>query len=183
MTLLSDLEALDLSAILDARVTISGSLSSDGITAVLDGDTIQTALGGLGDPLSLLSSLQNPEALVGPLLGAFGELAGSLDIDDFPLAEYVEAVREGAEILAELLGIGGEPVLERLIAAPLKTVEQGAEAAMAGFVRVGGRELDRFGSVVGVLEGGAPTDPAQLARLAVEALVPAGAGALGQLRA
>ena len=182
MSLLSDLEALDLRQIVEARGTITVSLTGGGVAALLDADTISTALGDLGDPLSLLSGLDDPQALVGPLLGAFAGLAGELGIDDFPLSAYVDAVRDGAEILADLLGAGGEPVLERLIAAPLSGVQAGAEQAMAGFVRIGGRELDRFSTTVTALERGAPTDPAQLARLAVEALVPAGAGTLGALR-
>ena len=80
MSLLEDLEALDLSNILDARASISVSINGTEIQALLGGGAAQTVLGDLGTTLAdLRASLDNPAALLQPLIDAIDDLPRDLD--------------------------------------------------------------------------------------------------------
>src|SRR5437870_5806695 len=106
MSLLDDLEHLDLSGIVSARGTLSASLSVEGnpgLKALLDGGAVQSVLGELSTTLEMLrKSADNPAALVSPLVDAVGELAEPLNLKNLNIDQYLKAVQEGAEILMRI---------------------------------------------------------------------------------
>lgn len=183
MTLLDDLQALDFSAVLDARASISLSTSGGGLPQ-LSASGAGALLGDVGGALDSLSRLSDPADLIAPLVAAAEELAGSLGAQAPDIAGLVAAVREGAELIARLFGgLGEEPVLGRVLGGALEQLASTAEHGMAGFMDSVGGELDNMHALVARAEGGLPTQPAALAEFLVEALVPFDIGDLRGLRA
>ena len=184
MTLLEDLESLDLSAVVDARGRISGAISSPELTSILEGGAAQTALGGLGESLAQIQGFESPEALLRPLVDAAGGLTGSFSLESLPLGEYAGAVREGAETLARLFGdVDDEPLVARLLGMTLGRLEESAGGISDGALRVAGSELVRFRGLVETVEQGIPTDPADFADLALGVLLPFPATTVKRVRA
>src|SRR5207244_264130 len=105
MSVLDDLAGIDLSAIVDARATLSASISADDLQHLLsDVGVGPAALGQLGAALDALRQAAegHPEALVAPVLDAVAGLAGALGADHLPIGRYRDAVREGATLLGGL---------------------------------------------------------------------------------
>ena len=110
MTLLDDLQALDLSSILDAKADISLTINSDDLLALVGDGAATSVLGDLGTVIQLaLDGFDDPAALVEPILSAFSAVLGELDAD-IALDDYVEAVTVAARIVADLVAmISGDP--------------------------------------------------------------------------
>ena len=65
----------------------------------------QRILGDLGTTISAFrDGLDDPSELLAPLGGLLEELLDAVDLGDLPLADYLAAVREGAEILQGVVG-------------------------------------------------------------------------------
>ena len=111
MSLLDDLQGLDVSAIADAKVSVSASLEIPELQQLLGGDGISATLGPLNDTLSSLQgSLDNPEQLLEPLLQGVLSLAQQLNLDQALVNALLEQVGEGAGILKSVLeGLAGDP--------------------------------------------------------------------------
>src|SRR5262245_28713518 len=102
MNLLEDLKGLDVSSIVEARDTISATIGNPDLKAILSGGAVQAALGPFGEVLAKLKS-QNPAQVLQPLADGLGDLIGSFDLSNLPLVEYLDAVREGAAVIARFL--------------------------------------------------------------------------------
>jgi hypothetical protein len=175
VSLLSDLQNLNLSGILDARADIRVSVDAPEIQQILTSGAAQAALGDLGTTLTTLREAgDNPQALLSAVLGALGNLAEALDSINLPIDDYITTVRQGAEILANLLaGLSGDP--SRLGDALGRGLGATVGAVSDAVSRYAFPELDEFGrfkSLVETIEGGLPTDPAAFAGLALDALLP-----------
>src|SRR4051812_26586494 len=73
MSLLDDLQNIDLSGIVSAKGSISVSIQTPGLQAAISGGAAQTALAGLGGSLgSVRSQFSSPEALLKPIVDAVG---------------------------------------------------------------------------------------------------------------
>lgn len=184
MPLLADLESLDLSGILNARASISVSVEGADLQAVIDGGAAQSALAGLGGSIGeLTASIDSPEALLEPLVAAVGSLADRLGVDELPLDDYLGAVREGAAIVASLLGaLGGDP--DELFSgdAPFGEALDRVRAQIGDNALASLGEVGQLKRLVDTVEAGIPTGPGQLAEIAVEILLPFPAGALRTMR-
>lgn len=175
MTLLEDLQSIDLSGIIAARGSISVSVQNPEIQALLQGGAVQTALGSLGTSLQTVrDSFDDPAALIQPLMDALGELAAPLNTADLPLDDYLQAVRAGGEILARLFAdFDGDPAsLGRIAGRSLGEMLDQAEAAFSQYTHVDLGDLAEFRSVIDLVEGGVPTSPDAFADLAVQVLLP-----------
>lgn len=184
MTLIADLESLDLSGIINARASIRVSVSGPDLQAVLQGGAAQAALAGLGTSLATLrADFQNPAALLRPLMEAVSRVGG-LDIAGVPVGAYIMAVREGADIMAGLFrGLGADPeVLGRLLPISLDDAFDRARSVAGGFASVGLTDLGRFRSVIETVERGLPTDPRAFTDMVLGLLLPFPRAALTTMR-
>jgi hypothetical protein len=173
MSLLQDLESLDLTNIVNARASISVSINGAEIQGLLDGGAAQTVLGDLGSTLAeLREAIANPTALIQPLIDAIAGLP--LDLDGLDISRYLGAVREGADILIRLFAdFDGDPAsLGRSLGMSLTDVLKRAESALGDVIQVDLSELAQFRQIIDLVERGVPVDVAGFANLALDILLP-----------
>jgi hypothetical protein len=186
MTLLDDLQSLDLSPILDARGSITVTVQAPELQAVVDGGAAQAALAEAGASIAALQdSFGEPADLIQPLLDAMSELIGPLSGDALPLQEYVAAVQQGAEIIVQLFSVFDGDVTSWGSAFDIPVSDLlDTTLEMAG--RYTGTELNRLPSVRKLFErvdAGVPQDPDALIDLALGILLPFAVAPLRALRA
>ncbi|MBU1054947.1 MAG: LXG domain-containing protein [Proteobacteria bacterium] len=174
MSLLDDLKSLDISAILSARESISLSINSDDIQNVLERGAADAALSALGELLNQLrEEFDSPEKLLLPLVDAVGSIGDVIDTDYLPIAQYLEAIQSGAQIIATLIeGLGDDPTkLGKVLGLSLGDILDTASSVMnvQSFVHP---DLPRFKQIIEIVDTGRPTDPRQIAELALEILNP-----------
>ncbi|WOD39729.1 hypothetical protein [Nodosilinea sp. E11] len=185
MTLLEDLQSLDLSAIVNARADITVSINSPQLQQVLQGGAGETALGSLSEAIETLrTAADNPTALLQPLMAAIATLLEPLNIDGVPIGQYVEAVRDGTTLILSLFeGIDRDPaILGRSLGLSLSGTLSLLKAGSQGYVQAGGDALGQFRYLIDTVERGMPTDPTALAELAIEILLPFPKAGLVQVR-
>jgi hypothetical protein len=194
MTLLADLQSIDLGQIVTARASIRAAVDNPELQAVLDGGAAQSALAGLGGGLQTLrEGFDEPAALLQPLVEAVTGLLAPLSTDDLPLDRYLEAVQAGAALIAGLLqGFGSDASqfgasLPGLAGGPGGTSLGGTldrvQALVGDVTQVSlAEDLGRFRRTVELVERGVPLDPQAFAGLAVEVLLPFPRSNLLQMR-
>lgn len=173
MSLLDDLQSIDLSGVINARGSISVSISSPELQALLEGGAAQTVLGELGSTMQTLrASVDNPTALITPLIDALGELP--LDLDDLDISDYLEAVREGAAILIDLFAdFDGSPEsLGRSFGMSVSEMLEKAQSTFTDVNRVDMGELAQFRDLLTRAEAGGSFDPDVLVDLMLDVLLP-----------
>lgn len=185
MTLLDDLQGLDLSAIVDAKGSISVALDAQDLQALLGDGAVAGVLGDLGTAVqTAVAAVDDPAALVEPLAGALTQLLDAIGAD-LPVAEYAQAVAEGARVVASLIGaLSGDPLQLSL---PGSIDAGSALGKVAGGLgdhasAVSGG-LARLQSLVRTVDGGLPSDPSALVDVAMQILLPFGASAIDPVRA
>jgi phage-related protein len=154
MSLLDELRTLDVADIVSARGSISVSVNTPAMNAVVGSGAASSALGGFGASLDTIrGSFPDAKSLLSPLMESLQRLGGSIDPGDLPLDDYVAAVREGMEFIVRMVrSVGGDASsFGDIFGTPL------AEA-----MRVVG---DRAGQMSGLF-GGAASGYADLARVA-----------------
>jgi|GEM_PF-459261 len=175
MSLLEDLQNIDLSAIVEARGTLSVTVSSDDVQGLIDSGAAQAALGQIGTLIGQLEeAIENPEVLLEPLINTLLELLDDISIDGVSLEPYVDAVKEGIKIIGDLLeGFDGRT---GRIGAPMgisfSSAFEQATSALGSQRFVSLEDSDGFIGLIEQVENGVSRDPFQFAQLAVEALVP-----------
>ena len=186
MSLLEDLQSLDLSAIMNARGSISGSVSSPQVQSIVQGGAASSALGGLGSNLqSLQATFPSPEALLRPVVDAVEGLGVHFDIQSLPLPAFTDAVREGANIAGRIMSMAGSnpsdfgQIFGSSLGQVLEMVQsQAGEAGNSLASRAGA-----FGELVRLVDGNANLrNPQAVAELAAELLLPFPKASLTGLR-
>src|SRR5688572_12079846 len=111
MSLLDDLQAIDLSAIVNARGSIRVAVDDGELRALLEGGAAQAALAGLGQSIANLgSTFSSPEAILRPIADSIGGISGSISLDGLPIQRYVSAVSEGVTVILRIIeGIERDP--------------------------------------------------------------------------
>jgi len=185
VSLLDDLEALDFSAVVDARGAVTLAVSSDELQRFLEEGPAHSVLGELGPVLSRArEGFDDPEALVAPLLGALGSLTGELRVNDGVVAEIVAVVGEGSRIMAGVVGrLTGDPGLvevggERDVSTALADVAGG----VGDFAMKTARNLGKRRALLDAVERGLPRDPAQLVDVGLQVVLPFPGDVLQDLR-
>lgn len=176
MSLIEDLQSLDVSAIVNARGSISASVQGPGIQAILSGGAASSALGALGSNLqSLQGSFANPEALLRPVVQAVESLGGHFDIQDLPLPALTDAVREGATIAGRIASMasGSPSDFGQVFGTSLGEVLQLVQSKAGETGALLGSRADAFAELVRLVEGSTNTrNPRALAELATEIILP-----------
>lgn len=185
MTLLDDLQALDLSAILDGKLEVRAVIDGDAIANLVSTGAATRVLGDLGTAIQVaVDGFQHPEALAAPIVDVLAAVLDEIGIGDGPLGEYVEAVTGGAQLVAGLVGtLSGDP----------RAMSFGSTGNVGELLdRVGGPFADhaaavsgglaRFRALVQSVERGLPADPSALLGPALEILLPFPTGEIGALR-
>jgi len=173
MTLLEDLQSIDVSGVINARGSISESINSPELQALLKGGAAQTVLGALGSTLQTLrESADNPTRLLAPLIDAIGELP--LGLDNVDIGEYLDAVREGAEILTRLLAdFDGSPEsLGRSFGISLSDLLERAQSTLRDVTSVDLGELAQFRDLLDRVEQHGSLDADALLDLIIDVMVP-----------
>lgn len=173
MTLLQDLSNLDLSAVVNARASIS--TSSGDLNVSLGNGAATAVLGDLGTAIQAIENgIENPEELLNPLLEALLELAEPLK-GEIPVGPWFDAVQTGIRLLLEIIeAINGDPKnlaafvsntsSDDLIKKANKLVSEYSPVSLGG--------LTQFRQLVELVEGNMPNDPGELAELAIRILQP-----------
>jgi hypothetical protein len=175
MTLLTDLQAIDLSSITSAKATIGASISGDEIQNLVKGGVTAGALGDFGAALTRLQgALDEPTSLVKPLVDAVAPLGESLVPDMAVFDRYRGSVEAGANVLGGLVGtLASDPALfgqtfGRSLADSFGAAAQAAEH----YLPIDLGDLANLREIVERVDAGLPPDPAQFAELALDVLSP-----------
>ncbi len=185
MSLLDDLKGLNIDAVLNARANISVSVNDADLLAVVDSGALTQVMGSLGTAIdAIVKGVENPEALFEPLMQAFLSVFDEIKPDDFPLDEYREAIEQGARIIVELAqNLGGNNAADiRFPGGKLGDLMSQAVGTATRYAEVQLGDVGQLKSVMESLENGAPANPAALARLALENLLPYDFNALKHAR-
>jgi hypothetical protein len=176
MSLLEDLQGLDITAIINARGLITGSVSSQQIQDIVGNGAAASALGGLGgNLLSVQNAFPNPESLLRPVVQAVEGLVPHLDVQGLPLPAFAEAVREGAVIASRIVSmVSGNPadfgqIFGTSLGQALEVVT--AKASEAGSSLAS--SASGVGELIRLVDQNANLrDPQAVAELAAEILLP-----------
>ena len=186
VSLLEDLQAIDVSGIVDAKAAISVTVNGESLQALVGAGAAERVLGPLGEAMAgARQALDDPAALLGPLQQILGELAEAVVPDDLPIGEYVEAVSAAARLLAQLLGgLSGD--LGSLTApsgtASLADLLGTVGGPLGDYAAVAIGEVGRFRALMDTVERGIPSDPRAVVALALDVLLPFSPDPLRQLR-
>ncbi len=186
MSLIEDLQSLDLSAIMNARGSISGSVNAPGVQSILQGGAASSALGNLGSGLqSLQSSFPSPESLLRPVVQAVEGLGVHFDVSGLPLPAFTDAIREGATIASRIMSMAGSnpsdfgQIFGTSLGQVLDVVQSKAGDAGTSL----GSRAGEFGELVRMVDRGANLrNPQAIAELAAEILLPFPKASLTGLR-
>lgn len=174
MSLLDDLQALNVDDIISARGAIGASLATPDVQNILNAGAASSALGSLGGSLDAVrGDFPDAAALLQPLLQAIEALSGQLETGDLPLERYAAAVREGMQVIVRLAGslTGDVADFGQIFGTPLGQALQVADDSTSELSRIFGAGADSF-AALGRSATEPPRDAAALADLAIDALLP-----------
>ncbi|HEY0811334.1 MAG TPA: hypothetical protein VGD49_14290, partial [Longimicrobiales bacterium] len=175
MSLLSDLESIDLSDVIEARGSISASINTPGMQRILSGGAAEIALAGLGSSLqSLTGKISGPEELLRPLLDALSEITGRFGNLDLPIDRYLAVLDDAEDVLKRLVRMFGNDAgdIGRLFGVSLKDALKAAEQLGNGAADRIEQYLPQFTQLLNVAESGLSLEPKVLANFAIDALLP-----------
>lgn len=184
MSLLDDLQGLDLSAVADAKLSVSVAIDVPQLQALLGEGGISVALGPLNDTLSgLQASLDDPEKLLEPLLQAVLALARQLKLDQSLVDGLLAQVGEGAGILKAVLeGLAGDPGALAIGGSSAGGALRSLGGSLGDYATKAVDGLGRTRTLLDLADKGIPADPAGLANAGLELLLPFPRQALGTVK-
>lgn len=173
MTLLDDLQGLDLTAISGGKVAIHAAINTDELRGLLENGAVTSVLGELGQVITAAAhGFEDPAALVQPLRSALSAVLEGIDTD-LPVAGYLEAVGSAARIVVDLVAmLSGDPHQVQVGGHDVGTALSRAAGPLGDHVSVVSGNLARFQALVTSVERGLPADPAALIGPALEILLP-----------
>jgi hypothetical protein len=185
MSLLDDLQAIDLSAIVNARGSIRIAVDDGELRALLEGGAAQAALAGLGQSIANLgSTFSSPEAILRPIADSIGGISGSISIDGLPIQRYVSAVSEGVTVILRLIeGLESDPNnIGAFLGASLGDQIESVTRLITSYANVGTPELGRMRATLDRVDRGFTGSPVEIGNLALEVLLPFPRSALADMR-
>ncbi|HSD77218.1 MAG TPA: hypothetical protein VLA98_07420, partial [Solirubrobacteraceae bacterium] len=186
MTLVEDLQALDLGGVVDARASITGAAESPDLQGLLAGGVGPSVLGDVGAALDeLRAAAEHPEALLDDVLAALPGLDAIPGLGELDLDGWEAAVREGAELVGDLVAaLGGDlSRIGELITGAAGDLAPAALTTMGDYVHVGIDEVARLRRLIDAVGAGVPPQPDAFARLAIDALFSGPGSELVRVRA
>ncbi len=174
MSLLDDLTSLDLSRAVEGKVDLRAVLDTPALRDLLEGGAATSVLGDLGTVLAAArSGFDDPAALVAPISDALTGLLDAVGVEDLPLGEYVEAVSDGARLVAGLVeGLSGDPRALSVGGSSLGALLDGVGGPLADHARAVGSGMSQVRALVETVERGLPREPAALLGPALQILLP-----------
>lgn len=176
MSLLDELQGLDISGIVEARVSLRASIQAPGLQAVVEAGAAPSALGDLGRQVQAIqAAFPDPQALLRPVVEAVARLGEHFDAQDLPILEYTTAVREGAEIAGRILALAASspPDFSLILGTSLDQAFQFVQAKAGEAGSSFGAGADAFAQMVRLVESHADVrDPRAVGELAIEVLLP-----------
>jgi hypothetical protein len=174
MSLLDDLNGLDVSGVVNARGSISASLNASDLQAVMSSGPASTVLGSLGSSLDVLkNSFSSPEALLKPVSDVVSGLGVHFDPSHLPIGDLGKAVGQGMQFVTQIMtSVSGNPadfgkIFGTAIGDAVQVVGQGGSFLGNLFGQQAGsfNELQRMSSA-------GTQSVTQLAELAIELILP-----------
>lgn len=174
MSLLKDLQGLDLSSIANAKLSVNASLEIPELQRLLGSEGISVTLGPLNDTLSSLQgSLSDPEKLLEPLLQAVLSLAKQLKLDQALVDGLLSQVGEGAGILKAVLeGLAGDPSALAIGGSSAGGAWSALSSSLGDYATRSIDGLGRTRALLNLAETGIPNNPAGIAQVGLELLLP-----------
>lgn len=175
MSLLDDLNAIDVTVVVDAKGLVSLALQNDDLQKLLNDGPAKSVMGELGTLLEAVEGdFSDPEAYVAPLLGAITNIAGEINFDNADINLAVDVVGDGAKILTTALGgLSGD--LSQLTVGGVETIADRFSAAAVGpddFAQKAVGALAKHRHLLEIADNGLPSDPAVIAEFALDILLP-----------
>jgi hypothetical protein len=174
MSLLDDLHGLDISNIAGARGSISAAVNTSDLQSLLTSGAASSAMGALGASLdSVTSSFANPEALLRPVLDAVSSVGVHFDAGHLPFGDLGKSVQQGLQIITQFASsVSGNPadfgkIFGTTLGDAMKVV--GNQTSTIG--NLFGQQAGSFSELVNI-SSGTSNDPAALAAIAIEVLLP-----------
>jgi hypothetical protein len=174
MSLLDDLRGLNLDAIINARASITASVQTPEMNAIVGAGAASSALGGFGGGLdSIRNAFPDPQSMIRPLIEALESLAGSFDASRLPLGEYTSAVSEGVEFVVRLVSSisGNASDFGQIFGTPLAEAMSVAGGRTTDMTSLLGLRADSFAELSRVAQQNI-REVGPLADLAAEILLP-----------
>lgn len=175
MTLLDDLQALDLSDIIDAKADINIAISADEITRLIDEGAVTRTLGDVGLAIEVaVAAVEDPATIVEPLGELLLSIVEQIDTGDVPVAEYVEAVAAAARVIASLITMltGDSNAIQIGESPTIGDALELAGGALGDNAVQFGSEISQFRSLVQSVERGLPNDVDELLAAALPIILP-----------
>jgi len=174
MSLLEDLRGLDLSAIANAKLSVSAAIEVPELQRLLGEEGISVSLGPLNDTLSALQgSLSDPEQLLEPLLNAVLELGKQLKLDQTLVDNLLSQVGEGAGILKAVLeGLAGDPTAFAVGSGSVGSAFSALTGSLGDYATRSIDGLGRTRALLNLAESGIPNNATGIAEVGLELLLP-----------
>ncbi len=174
MSLVEELQSLDVSRIVSAKGAISIAINDPELKKLIESGATQSALAGLGGALGeLRQALPDASALARPLANGLTSLGGEIT-ERVPIDRYLGAVRDGAEFVGRFVEnfTGDVASLGKHFGLGLGDAVKLASSVVDGFSSVSLQDLPRFRDLIATVEAGVPGDPAAFTRVAIDILLP-----------
>lgn len=182
MSLLDDLNAIDVTVVVDAKGLVTLALQNEELQKLLNDGPALTVLGDLGQLLaSAEGDFADPETYLAPLVGALGSISGEIAFDNTDINAALDVVSDGTAVLATALGgLSGD--LNDLKVDGLQSMADRFSAvaeAPNDFAQKAVGALARHRHILDIADSGLPSDPAALIDVALDILLPFPREALG----
>lgn len=183
MSLISNLENLDLSVILNAKAAISVSVDDDGFQLAVTGDLNGVAFGELANIATQIKAL-NPQDLGKAWEHLLEPILKNIRLENFPITELLAELKTGLEMGGSLLRqFAADPLsVGPQLGMPMADMITQFQNTAKNIVDV---PLDDIKAARGIwddLRKGLPSDPSELAQDALTMLLPFPSNALKNMR-
>lgn len=175
MTLLDDLNAIDVTVVVDAKGLVSVALQNEDLQKLLNDGPALTVLGDLGQLLAAADGdFSDPEAFIAPLIGALGSIAGEIEFDNADINAALDVVSDGTAILATALGGLSGDLKDLKVGGVQSMADRFASAAAApdDFAQKAVGAIARHRHILDMADNGLPSDPSALIDVALDILLP-----------
>jgi hypothetical protein len=174
MSLLDDLHGLDVSAVVNARGSITSVLNAPGLQSMLSSGPASSVLGSLGSSLDVVKkSFASPDALLKPVSDIVSGLGIHFDPSHLPLGDLGKAVGQGMEFVTQIMAsVNGNPAdFGKIFGTAIGDAVQIAGQSGGFLGNLFGQQAGSFNELSRMSSAGGQ-NVTQLAELAIELILP-----------